>query len=71
MKEWYLLHADIQTPLPVPEDEPGHPADDEAAAQHSLIPASDVKSSYTIGLSISSHHGGNSSDLLSSVLEQF
>lgn len=36
MKEWYVPHPDIQTPLPVPEDEPRHPAD-EAFAQHSLI----------------------------------
>lgn len=70
MKEWYLLHADVQTPLPVPEDEPRHPAD-EAVAQHSLISGSDVKYAYTISLSISSPHGGNSSDLLSSALEQF
>lgn len=25
MKEWYLLHPDIHTPLPVPEDGPRHP----------------------------------------------
>lgn len=70
MKEWYLLHPDIHTPLPVPEDEPGHPAD-EAFAQHTLIFGSDVKCPSEIGLCISSHHGGNSWDLFSPAWVQF